>query len=138
MVATVILAVSLAGNALAPVPFSTISHGEQSGVEAARQVVVRTPEEWKALWKEHAPNQPMPTIDFTKSMVVGVFLGSRTTAGYRVTITGIDRDGANVTVAYREQRPAAGDILAQVITFPHHLVRVERIAGEVKFARGER
>jgi protease stability complex PrcB-like protein len=136
--AVIVVAVSLAGNALAPVPFTTISQSEQSGVEEARQVVVRTPEEWKALWKEHAPGQPMPAVDFTKSMVIGVFLGSRNTAGYRVTITGIERDGAIVTVTYREERPAARDILAQVITFPHHLVRLERTAGEVKFARPER
>ena len=136
--AVILLAVSLAGSALAPVSFTTISQSELSGVEEARQVVLRTPEEWKALWKEHAPGQPMPAVDFTKSMVIGVFLGLRNTAGYRVTITGIERDGANVVVTHREERPAARDTLAQVITFPHHLVRVERIAGEVKFARAER
>jgi hypothetical protein len=136
--AVIVLAVSLAGNGLAPVPFTTISQSEQSGVEQARQVVVRTPEEWKAVWNEHAPGQPMPAVDFTKSMVIGVFLGSRNTAGYRVAITGIERGGAIVTVTYREERPAARDILAQVITFPHHLVRLERTAGEVRFARAER
>ena len=80
----------------------------------------------------------MPAVDFTKSMVMVVFLGSRNTAGYRVTITGMERDGATLAVTYREERPAARDILAQVITFPHHLVRVERMDGEVKFTRSER
>ena len=139
MFATVILlAVNLAGNALAPVPFTTISQNGDSGIEESRQVVVRTAEAWKALWKEHAPGQPMPAVDFTKSMVVGVFLGSRNTAGYSVAITGIERDGSNAAVTYREDRPGAGDILAQVITFPHHLVRVERVAWDVKFARADR
>ena len=77
----------------------------------------------------------MPAVDFTKSMVVGVFLGSRNTAGYRVTITGIDKSGSGAVVTYREDRPGTGDILAQVITFPHHLVRVERIGGDVRFER---
>ena len=139
MVATVILlAVSLAGSVLVPVPFTTITQNDQSGVEEARQVVARTPAEWNALWKEHAPGQPMPAVDFTKSMVIGVFLGSRPTGGYRVTISGIESESASVTVTYREERPGARDILAQMITFPHHLVRVERVAGEVKFARAER
>ena len=137
LAAVILLAVSLAGNALAPMPFTTISQSGQSGVEEARQVVVRTPAEWKALWQEHSPSQPAPAVDFTKSMVIGVFLGSRNTAGYRVTITSIERNDTAV-VRYREERPAARDILAQVITFPHHLVRVDRIAGEVKFARAER
>jgi hypothetical protein len=139
MVATVVLlAASVAGITLAPVPFTTISQSEQSIIEEARQVVVRTAADWTALWKAHAPGQPMPAVDFTKSMVIGVFLGSRSTGGYRVTITGIEREGASVVVTYREERPGARDILAQVITFPHHLVRVERVAGEVKFARAER
>jgi len=138
LAAVILLAVSLAGNALAPVPFTTISQSDNSGVEEARQVVVRTPEAWKALWKEHAPGQPMPAVDFTRSMVVGVFLGSRSTSGYRVTITGIEGDGSSAAVTYREERPGGRDILAQVITFPHHLVRVERIAGEVTFARADR
>ena len=132
----VVLAVSLVGHAVAPVPFNTISQSEDSGVEEARQIVVRTAEAWKALWREHAPGQPMPAVDFTKSMVVGVFLGSRNTAGYRVTITGIDTGGSGAVVTYREDRPGARDVLAQVITFPHHLVRVERISGDVKFVRG--
>ena len=134
----ILLAASLAGNVLAPVPFTTITQSEQSGIEEARQIVVRTPDEWKALWKEHAASQPMPAVDFAKSMVIGVFLGSRSTAGYRVTITGIESAGGGVVVTYREDRPGARDILAQVITFPHHLVRVERVAGEVKFVRAEK
>ena len=135
--AVILLAIALGGNALTPVPFTTISQSEQSGVEEARQVVVRTAQEWTALWKEHAPDRPMPAVDFTKSMVLGVFLGSRNTAGYRVTIAGIERSGASVAVTYREQRPGARDMLAQILTFPHHLVRVERIDGEVKFTRVE-
>jgi hypothetical protein len=138
LAAVILLALSLAGNAWAPVPFTTISQSENSGIEDARQVVVRTAEAWKALWKEHAPGQPMPAVDFTRAMVVGVFLGSRNTAGYRVAITGVERDGSSAVVTYREERPSARDILAQVITFPHHLVRVERIAGEVTFARADR
>ena len=135
--AGILLAVSLAGHALAPVPFTTISQSDQSGVEDARQVVIRTPADWKALWQEHAPGRPMPAVDFTKSTVIGVFLGSRNSAGFRVTITAVERNGATIAVTYREARPGAGEMLAQVLTFPHHLVRVERIEGEVKVTRAE-
>lgn len=136
--AMILLTASLVGSPLAPVPFTSISHSEDSGVEQARQVVVRTAEEWKALWKEHSPGRPLPAVDFTKSMVVGVFLGSRSTSGHGVTISGVEKDGATVTVTYKEERPGPRDIVAQVITFPHHLVRVDRADGEVKFVRAER
>jgi hypothetical protein len=136
--AMILLTASLAGSPLAPVPFTTISHTEDSGIEQARQVVVRTAAEWKALWKDHAPGRPMPAVDFTTSMVIGVFLGSRNTSGHAVTIASIEKDGETVVVSYREQRPGPRDIVAQVITFPHHLVRADRAAGEVKFTRAER
>ena len=121
--------------AVLAVPLTTLTQGDQSGIEEARQVVVRTSEEWKKLWQQHAPGEKMPPVDFSKSMVIGVFLGARNTGGYRVTIAGAEREGSDLVVTWREDRPAARDIVTQVLTFPHHLVRLELTAGEVKFRR---
>jgi hypothetical protein len=132
----VLTVVSLAGRP--PVPFSTVAEGHQSGVEQQREVVIRTATEWKALWKEHAPAEPLPAVDFAKSTVVGVFLGSRNTGGYRATITAIDHadhDGADLVVTWREDRPGRRDLVSQMLTSPFHLVRIERIAESVKFRR---
>jgi hypothetical protein len=118
---------------IAPVPFTTIAEGQQSGVEDKREVVVRTDEEWKALWKQHAPDKPLPAVDFTKSMVVGVFLGSRNTGGYRATITAVDKESTDVVVTWHESRPSADLIVTQVLTFPYHLVRIDRSPAPVKF-----
>lgn len=118
---------------MAPVPFTTVAQRDQSDIETARQVVVRTPEEWKALWKEHAAGQAMPAVDFSKQMVVGVFLGTRSTGGYSVTISGIEREGNDLVVTWRESRPGAAAIVTQMLTSPYHLVRLERASGEVKF-----
>jgi FAD dependent oxidoreductase/PrcB C-terminal len=126
------------GGSLAPVPFTTLTQGDQSGIDEARQVVVRTPEEWQALWKEHATGQAMPSVDFSKMMVVGVFLGTRNSGGYRVTISGIERDGDNLVVTWREDKPGTRDIVTQVLTFPFHLVGTERATGEVKFRKAEK
>jgi hypothetical protein len=50
---------------------------------------------------------------------------------------GSERDGANVGVTCRDEPPVARNTVAQMLTFPHHLVGVERVAGAVKFARVE-
>jgi len=55
----------------------TIEKGDQSNVDDARQVLVRTDAEWTKLWQQHASDRPRPGIDFSKEMVVGVFMGSR-------------------------------------------------------------
>jgi hypothetical protein len=116
-----------------PVPFTTVARGQQSAVEERREVVVRTAAEWKALWKEHSPDEPLPKVDFEKSIVVGVFTGMRPTGGYAVEITAIDRDGEGLVVSWRETKPAADAMLSQMLTFPFHLVSTGRVAGKVDF-----
>ena len=119
------------------VPFKTLDGGVQSGIETARQVVVRTSAEWKTLCAQHAEGRPCPAVDFTRSSVIGVFLGTRPTAGISVEITRVERDGDALVVTYRERRPGPGEMAAQMITAPYHLVTVERFAGPVRFIRGQ-
>jgi hypothetical protein len=106
-----------------------------SNIEEARTVVVRTAAEWQALWKEHDPEHAPPTVDFGQSMVVGVFLGSRPTAGFVVEITAVKQDGQRTIVEYVERQPSRDEFVAQVLTSPFHLVRVMRTAGAVEFRR---
>lgn len=100
---------------------ATVAQGTQSNVTQPRQVVVRTAEAWRSLWVTHS-TQPMPRVDFSRSVVVGVFLGSRPTAGFRVEITGVTTQDTEAVVRFVEHRPAPDAILAQIITAPFHLV----------------
>jgi hypothetical protein len=118
--------------------FRTIDKGDQSLFDDGRQMVVRTTAEWSALWREHAGERPQPPIDLSKEMIVGVFLGSRPTAGFTIEIVGIEDVDGGLRVRYREARPPAGGLTAQVLTSPYHLVAIPRRAGEVRFERVER
>jgi hypothetical protein len=129
------LMICCAAAAAEPVAFKTIDRGGQSNIERAREVVVRTATDWIALWKEHALDRQRPAVDFTRSMVVGVFLGTRPTGGYDVEIIRIDREGAELVIRYRERRPDKSDIVTQVITMPYHLVTIDRFVGPIRFTR---
>ena len=118
-----------------PVPFKSLESGVQSGIEAPREVVVRTTDEWKKLCGEHAGGRPCPAVDFTRSTVIGVFLGTRPTAGISVGIQRVDRDGDALVVTYRERRPGAGEMAAQMLTTPYALATIDRFAGPVRFVR---
>jgi hypothetical protein len=120
------------------VPFTTVAQGNQSGIESRREVVGRTAAEWQKLWREHDPDAPLPEVNFAKSMVVGVFLGFRNTGGYRAAITSIDASGSEIVVTWKESRPGPQDITSQVLTFPHHIVRAERLDGKVVFKQADR
>jgi hypothetical protein len=112
----------------------TIDQGPTSAIDSPREVVVRTAAEWQALWREHAPERQAPEVDFSRSMVVGVFLGSRPSAGYGVTIQEPEQAGDGLVVRYRESRPAPGAMTAQIMTAPFQLVAVPR-AATVRFEK---
>ena len=101
---------------------------------SAREVVVRTAAEWDALWRSHLPTRQPAALDFSREMVVGVFLGSRPTPGYGVTIVSASEEGNVLRVRYRETSPPPDAILAQVITFPYQIVAIPKSAAtDVKF-----
>src|SRR5262245_9183813 len=102
-----------------PVPFKTLEHGVQSDIERPREVVVRTAAGGKALCADHAVGRPCATVDLTRSTVIGVFLGTRSSAGYAVEITRVERDGDALVVTYRERTPGPNDMAAQMITMPY-------------------
>jgi hypothetical protein len=131
---TMLLAAAILQTGAPPAqPMTTIAKGAESAVESPRQVTVRTPSEWAALWRAHSAERPLPQVDFTRDMVVGVFLGTRPTGGFAVEIVGTRQDHGSLVVEYRETRPGRDQITAQVITAPYHLVRIPRFAGGVTF-----
>ena len=116
-------------------PLRVLEQGDQSNVDEARQVALRTAAEWKTLWRQHSPDRDQPRVDFGRDMVVGVFLGSRTTAGFSVEIVSALVEQGALVVRFRETRPQSDRIVAQVITSPYHLVVIPRHSGEVKFEK---
>ena len=123
---------SMAGQASTP---RVLDKGDRSQIMSRREAVVRTAAEWTALWKELGSSRPRPTVDFAKSAVVGIFLGSRPTAGFTVKIDTIERQGAEIVVTYRERGPNPTDMVAQMLTAPYLLVTIEKFDGRVRFVR---
>lgn len=121
----------------APPPIRSLDKGVDSQIDSARQVSARTDAEWQTLWRQHAGERARPTVDFSREVVVGVFLGSRPSAGFAVEIAGVREDGSTLVVQYRETRPSPGALTAQVLTMPYHIVAVSRRAGmtDVRFEK---
>lgn len=121
----------------APVNMQTIAADQMSAIDSARQVVARTAAEFDTLWKAHAPGRPAPSVDFSKNMVIGVFLGSRPSSGFGVEIVSVQREGDALVVRYTERRPGRDTMSAQIMTAPAQLVVVPRFDGQVRFQRVE-
>ncbi len=114
----------------------TIEKGDQSNVDDARQVLVRNEAEWTKLWQQHNPDRPRPKVDFSKEMVVAVFMGSRPNAGFSTAIVSATAVNGALMVRYSESKPAPGMVSAQILTFPYHLVAIPKAdVKDVKFEK---
>ena len=116
-------------------PVRSLDQGGQSEIEMQRQVTVRDRDGWASLWRAHASRRPAPAVDFSREMVVGVFMGTRPTAGFAVDIVGYRDSGNDVVVLYRETAPSRDTITAQVIVSPYDLVVIPRRTGTVTFEK---
>ena len=117
----------------------TIEKGDQSNIDDAKQVLVRTEAEWTRLWQQHTPDRPRPKVDFSKEMVVAVFMGSRPNAGFSTAITSATSANGALIVRYKETAPAAGAVSAQILTFPYHIAAIGKAdVKDVKFQKDEK
>ena len=119
------------------ISFTSVAQGTRSQIQEPRQVVVRTAADWQTLWTAH-DSAAAPTVDFSRAIVVGVFLGTRPTAGFSVRITAVTAKDGGAVVEYVEGRPRPGGMTAQVLTSPFHLVTVPRTIETVVFKQVEK
>jgi protease stability complex PrcB-like protein len=119
--------------------FSTVAKGVASGVLEPLQVAIRTRDEWVAFWARHtrAQVQPpsAPAVDFSREMVVGIFLGERATGGYEVEITKVERGGSELRIHYRSMSPEPRATVTQVRTEPYHVIKLRRDDSPLVFSR---
>jgi PrcB C-terminal len=130
-----VVVLALAALLQSPPPVRTVGKGAMSEIGAARQVALGSVDEWSALWKAHGGVGQPPAVDFSREMIVGVFLGTRPTAGYGVEIVRAVAAPALLIVEYIETGPPRDALLAQVLTAPYHLAAIPRHEGEVMFRK---
>lgn len=123
------LAVTLAVGVRADEGLRSLARGSQSGVKKADRVVVKSQDEWAALWKRHAGEaqaDDLPKVDWSKEMVLGAFMGTRNTGGYAIQITGAKEQDGKLVVQVEAKVPKPGGFVTQTITSPFHLVAVPK------------
>ena len=111
--------------------------GSHCGIAEPKQIVITDPSEWAKLWQQvhrnkfPAPN--LPPVDFSKNMVLAVFMGQKPTSGYAIQISEVSKLNGEVVAKVRETSPPKGSIVLQVITQPFHIVVIPKVDAKVKF-----
>jgi len=91
--------------------------------------VVQNQSNWTALWA----GRPAPAVDFEQYSVLVALMGQQPTTGYSINISDVRDLEAQVIVMASETRPRADEAVAQVITFPYHMVVTPKITDPVSF-----
>jgi VWFA-related protein len=112
-----------------------VDRGPMSGIDAYREVVARTPEEWTALWGTLPARRPMPKVTFANTMIAALFVGERPSTGYSVEFTGVRVDGDTMVIEYVEKAPGPDVAAGQMITTPYFVAGVPLHAGPVRFVK---
>lgn len=113
--------------------FRELDQSSRSLVTQPGNVVLRDAAAFARLWTEHGGPQPLPAVDFTRHMVIGVFTGSQPNGCHSTAIDSIVRANGKLTVARTDTEPGPGVMCTLAIVHPAHIVMVERSDAPVEF-----
>lgn len=118
------------------VPHQMLAEGSNSAVMQTREQVIRDQQAWTALWKEHSTaTSTAPTVDFSRDMVVALFLGQRANGCSAIEEVSIWRQGGISRVSHRDSYPAAGTMCTLAITSPFMFLVIPRNEDQFEFNR---
>lgn len=125
-----------------PVQWTTVAEGQNSALVKSEQEICVNQTQWQNLYSRMAGdtkvgNTPAPNlVDWTKHDLIVVHSGRKATVGYRVYVSTISRPRTGIKqVEIIEARPPRGAFLAQQMTSPYVVIRVDKAIGNYSFKR---
>ena len=114
-------------NSILNTNFETIELGYYGAHRERSDYIIQTQHEWEELWqKVHSSSSEPPYNDFNSHVVIAVFMGERTTGGYRIEITSIKESGLFRWVYIRESSPPPSAFVTMELNQPYHIVKIKR------------
>jgi hypothetical protein len=78
--------------------------GPESGIKTSRLVVIRRRGSWENLWTDMQKKEPLPTVNFDRHVIIGVFAGGRA-PGVTVRLGRIRENDDEVIIPYSVSGP---------------------------------
>lgn len=107
--------------AVQDIPFTRLQADLQGDWPVATYVV-RDPAQWSAAWAQHTPWQvpapPLPAVDFSRTMLLGVSAGWGANGCMGLAITRVQADAQGLRVEYRHNDPPGPGIACTMALVP--------------------
>lgn len=126
------------------VNFELILKSEHCQYKEKKSYLIKDIIDWEKLWQivirqPTIIGQPtfwLPEVDFTKEMIVAVFMGEQSTGGYGIEVIKIIEQENSLEVFIKETLPAVSQPVTAVLTQPCHIIKLPKIEKEVLFKVG--
>jgi hypothetical protein len=112
--------------------FNTLDRSTRSGIQATQNVTIRDADSFQLLWSAHG-GAALPSVDFSRNMVIGVFLGTQSNGCYATEIDSVTSGAGKITVQHTDSVPGPTVLCTMALTTPAHLIVVARSEQPVEF-----
>lgn len=105
-----------------PLMFRTLLASQYQGRDAQSNVVIKNQQDLDLLFKS-VGSEDFPKVDFKKHQVVALFLGSRNTGGYSISVERVEEDGDRIIVYGKVENPDGG-MVTTALTNPFVIAEI--------------
>ena len=120
---------------LTPNQYVEILSGSHSNFEKKSFMAIESMEELDSIYsilnKTITPKHKIPKVNFDKEIVVGLFMGTKSSGGYAIKIDHIQSDGNFTAIFINETKPTG--MATSVITQPFYLARINKPTKPIRF-----
>ena len=107
--------------------------GSVSGIHESTAVAIYNARDWEKLWRRHAPEIPVPKVDFSQFMALAVFQGSESPGRCCMKITGIIQKAEKIRIFYSLEETSAEKGSGPFSSF--HIKVIKKSASPVVFTK---
>ncbi len=113
------------------VAYEVIADGPVSPLREAKNFIIVSTEEWRDMWLYVHGSQvaPLPAVDFSRYVVLALFLGEKSSGGHSLDIVGMRSVGDSLIVSVDELSPGEGCSVFAGVTTPFTFVAVKKFTG---------
>ena len=94
-------------------------------------IAIRDQATWQATWTSLGKAAALPSVDFTKNMVIVAAYGVQPTLGYSIVVQAVSVAQGVITVSVLETKPGSNCVTGQAVINPVDIVQVPATSGTV-------
>jgi hypothetical protein len=102
-----------------------------SGITAPSFVAIRDQATWQAMWTSLGSSAALPSVDFTRNMVIVASNGTQLTLGYSLVIQAVSVAQSVITLSVLETKPGLNCVVGDALTVQFDVIQAPATSGSV-------